>query len=150
VLRRRQRTQADPAGMDRDGITPAEALQGRAAANGGEASPILATEDVSVEFPVRRGVSRVIHQVTLDLRKGEVLGIVGETGSGKSMTLRAIMNLIPPPGRLVSGSVYVQGHDLRRLSKRGWRQLRGAVVGFVPQAPWGGSGPDEHGGASIP
>jgi oligopeptide/dipeptide ABC transporter ATP-binding protein len=103
---------------------------------GNGASPALAVEDVSVEFPVRDGWSRVIHQVTLDLSKGEVLGIVGETGSGKSMTLRAIMNLIPPPGHMVSGRVCVEGSDLRRLSKRGWRHLRGATVGFVPQAPW--------------
>ena len=69
-------------------------------------APLLAVEDVVVDFKTRAGPARVLDHVSLEVQSGEILGIVGESGCGKSMTALSIMGLVPnPPGKVASGSI---------------------------------------------
>lgn len=102
------------------------------------------TETVSAECQVRNltvayrgeaGWLRAVRNVSFDVRPGETLAVVGETGSGKSSTAQAIMKLLPAAGRVTSGSVVVGGTDMLTLSPRQLRQVRGRRIGYVPQQP---------------
>ena len=68
-------------------------------------APVLEIENLTVEFPTKRGVVRAVNHVSLTLHKGEKLGLVGESGSGKSMTLLTLLRLTPHPGRVTSGAL---------------------------------------------
>jgi peptide/nickel transport system ATP-binding protein len=72
-------------------------------------TPVLSVRDLAVSFGTREGVLTAVHGVSLELRRGEVLGLVGESGSGKSVTGLAILGLIDPPGRITRGSIAVAG-----------------------------------------
>jgi len=67
-------------------------------------SPILEVNNLSVEFPMRRELLRVVNNVSFNVERGEILGLVGESGAGKSMTGSAIIGLIDPPGRIATGN----------------------------------------------
>ena len=81
------------------------------------ADPLLSVKDVVVDFKTRYGKARVLDHVSLDINAGEILGVVGESGCGKSMTALSIMGLVPdPPGKVTSGSITLGrcrtfGHD---------------------------------------
>ena len=97
---------------------------------------LLDVRDVSVEFQTRKGVARVLESVSFALGRGETLGLVGESGCGKSMTALAIMRLIPdPPGRITAGSVRFEGTDLLGLDDAGMRAIRGNRVSMIFQEP---------------
>jgi len=98
-------------------------------------APVLAIENLAVEFPTKRGVIRAVNQVSLNLHKGEKLGLVGESGSGKSMTLLTLLRLTPHPGRVTSGALRYLGRDLLSLHSNEMRALRGKDIAMIFQDP---------------
>ncbi len=98
-------------------------------------APLLQVEDVVVEFPTRRGVLRALDHVSFQIQPGEVLGIVGESGAGKSVTGSAIIGLIDPPGRLAGGRVFLDGDRIDGLDDNAMRDVRGKRIGMVFQDP---------------
>jgi peptide/nickel transport system ATP-binding protein len=105
---------------------------GVAAACGGEV-PVLAVEGLRVEFPSGDGVVRAASNVRFSVAAGATLGIVGESGCGKSVTLRALCGLVPPPGQMVAGVVEVEG--VRYESAAELEQLRGEKLSMIFQDP---------------
>src|ERR671919_520547 len=99
------------------------------------ATPLLSVRDLTVEFPTRRGTLRAVDGVSFDLMAGEVLGIVGESGAGKSLTGAAIIHLLEPPGRIAAGQVLLQGKRIDTLPVAAFRRIRGARIGMVFQDP---------------
>jgi peptide/nickel transport system ATP-binding protein len=98
--------------------------------------PLLDVRDLSVQFETRKGIARVLEGVSFALGRGRTLGLVGESGCGKSMTALAIMRLIPnPPGRITAGSVRFEGADLLRLDDAAMRDIRGNRVSMIFQEP---------------
>ncbi|MCV2876769.1 ABC transporter ATP-binding protein [Rhodobacteraceae bacterium XHP0102] len=97
--------------------------------------PLLSLRDVVVEFPTRRGVLRALDGISLDVNAGEVLGLVGESGAGKSMIGSAIIGLIAPPGRIASGEIRLSGQRIDNLGPSQMRALRGKRIGMVFQDP---------------
>jgi peptide/nickel transport system ATP-binding protein len=99
--------------------------------------PLLSVSDLSVEFDLRGGqVSRVIDGLSFDLRAGETLGIVGESGCGKSMTALAVMRLIPvPPGRIAGGTIRLGDENLLAAPEARMRQIRGNDISMIFQEP---------------
>jgi peptide/nickel transport system ATP-binding protein len=96
---------------------------------------LLEIEGLRTHFPTRAGIVKAVDDVSFTVREGEVLGLVGESGSGKSMTGYSIMGLIDPPGRVVDGSIRLNGRDLRTLSPEELRQLRGNRIAMIFQDP---------------
>ena len=102
---------------------------------------LLDVEALSVDFHLPSGTLRAIEDVRLSVEAGEVLGVVGETGSGKSVTVRSIMGLLPAPGRVAAGRILFDGADLVQLSQRRMRQVRAVGISFVAQNPFGALNP---------
>ncbi len=98
-------------------------------------APLLSVRDLVVEFPTRRGVLRALDKVSFDIAEGEVLGMVGESGAGKSLTGAAIIGLLEPPGRIASGEVWLRGERIDNLPRERMRRLRGRRIGMVFQDP---------------
>ena len=97
---------------------------------------LLEVKDLSTHFFTPDGVVRAVDDVSFELGYGETLGLVGESGCGKSVTALSLTRLVPnPPGRIVSGSVVFDGVDLLKLSEDGMRKLRGKEIGFIFQDP---------------
>ncbi len=100
------------------------------------AETVLEVDGLSTYFFTRGGVVKAVDDVSFTLAKGETLGIVGESGCGKSMTALSIMRLVPtPPGRIVAGSVRLNGVDLLELDESEMRDLRGNEVSMIFQEP---------------
>ena len=97
--------------------------------------PILQVEDLTTEFETKRGRIRAVDGVSLAVGRGEILGLVGESGSGKSQTGYSILNLVDAPGRVVGGSITLQGQRLDGLSESQWRHVRGKRIAMVFQDP---------------
>jgi peptide/nickel transport system ATP-binding protein len=100
---------------------------------GGE--PLLSIRGLCVEIPRRRGTLQALYDVNLDVRAGEILGIVGESGAGKSMICNAVIGLLEPPVRIASGAVWFEGRNLAALDEAALRGIRGARIGAVFQDP---------------
>jgi peptide/nickel transport system ATP-binding protein len=98
-------------------------------------APLLEVRDLVVEFPTRRGILRALDKVSFDIAPGEVLGVVGESGAGKSMTGAAIIGLLEPPGRVAGGSVFLRGQRIDNLPPREMRKIRGKRIGAIFQDP---------------
>ena len=96
---------------------------------------LLTVRDLSVSFETRDGVVRAVNDVTFSLEAGKVLALLGESGSGKSVTLRAILGLHQGARTRVSGEVLVKGQDVNQLAERAREALRGSVVSLVFQEP---------------
>ncbi len=96
---------------------------------------LLSVRDLVVEFPTRRGILTAVDRVSFDIRRGEVLGVVGESGAGKSMTGAAIIGLIEPPGHIAGGSVHIAGERVDNLPTEVMRRVRGKRIGMVFQDP---------------
>jgi len=117
--------------------------------------PLLSVRDLRVSFRMDEGTVRAVDGVSFDVFPGQVVGIVGESGCGKSVTTRAVLQLIDPPGRITSGEIlYRQGNtpiDLARQSPRGrmMRDLRGADIALIPQEPMAAFSPVHTVGAQI-
>jgi peptide/nickel transport system ATP-binding protein len=100
------------------------------------ASPLLEVENLEVEFRTRAGVARVLDGVSFSLDASETLGLVGESGCGKSMTALAIMGLVPsPPGRVTGGAVRLRGENLVAASPARMRAVRGNEISMIFQEP---------------
>ncbi len=96
---------------------------------------LLSVRDLVVEFPTRRGVLTAVDRVSFDIARGEVLGVVGESGAGKSMTGSAIIGLIEPPGHIAGGTIHIAGERVDNLSPDAMRKVRGRRIGMVFQDP---------------
>ncbi len=96
---------------------------------------LLEVEDLEVEFPIRDGTLKALRGVNFTLDEGERLGIVGESGAGKSMAAFAILNLVSEPGRISAGRILFEGRDLATLSDEEMRKLRGNRISMIFQDP---------------
>jgi oligopeptide/dipeptide ABC transporter ATP-binding protein len=96
-------------------------------------TPLLEVEGLVVEFPRDGGPVRAAEGVSITVGAGEVVGLVGESGCGKSATALALFRLVPPPGRIVAGTVTLGGVELLALPERELRKYRGAGLAYVPQ-----------------
>jgi peptide/nickel transport system ATP-binding protein len=97
--------------------------------------PVLSVRNLKVEFVTRRSVLRAIDDVSFDIARGEVLGVVGESGAGKSVTGLAVIGLIDPPGRIAGGEIYLSGLRVDNLSPEAMRRVRGKRIGMIFQDP---------------
>ena len=98
--------------------------------------PILEIKDLKIEFDTFEGVSHVLEGIYLTLGRGDTLGLVGETGCGKSITAKAILRLLPiPPARIVSGEILFEGGDLLKKSEEEMKKIRGRRIAMVFQDP---------------
>lgn len=97
--------------------------------------PLLEVVDLVVEFPTRRGVLRALDQVTFSIERGEVLGVVGESGAGKSLTGAAILGLLERPGRIAGGEIRLDGQRIDNLAAEPMRRIRGRRIGMIFQDP---------------
>jgi peptide/nickel transport system ATP-binding protein len=97
--------------------------------------PLLELRDLRVEFPSRHGTLRALDGVSFDIAPGEILGLVGESGAGKSLTGAAIIGLLEPPGRLCGGQVLLEGRRIDDLPREALRRLRGRRIGAIFQDP---------------
>jgi oligopeptide/dipeptide ABC transporter ATP-binding protein len=117
--------------------------------------PLLRVRDLHVSFRMDEGMVRAVDGVSFDVFPGEVVGIVGESGCGKSVTMRAVLQLIDPPGKITGGEImYRQATtsiELTRLSPRArlMRDLRGAEIALIPQEPMAAFSPVHTVGAQI-
>ena len=97
--------------------------------------PLLEVRHLRVEFPTRRATLIALDDVSFDIAPGEILGVVGESGAGKSLTGAAIIGLLDPPGRIASGEIHFDGQRIDNLSYEGMRKLRGRRIGAIFQDP---------------
>jgi peptide/nickel transport system ATP-binding protein len=97
--------------------------------------PVLEVRDLKVEFPTRRGTLVAVDGISFHIDEGEVLGVVGESGAGKSLTGAAVIGLLEPPGRIAEGQILLDGERIDRLPYDRLRQLRGKKVAMVFQDP---------------
>jgi peptide/nickel transport system ATP-binding protein len=102
---------------------------------GATAAPVLQIEDLVVEFPTRRGILTAVDGVSLSIDRGEVLGVVGESGAGKSITGTAVIGLLEPPGRIARGRILLRGERIDGLPEDALRRIRGRRIGAVFQDP---------------
>ena len=99
-------------------------------------SPLLSVEDLHLDFDTFDGVLHVLDGVTFALDSGETVGIVGETGCGKSVTMRSVLRLLPmPPARFSGGAIRFKEQDLATASERDMRRIRGVEIALIPQDP---------------
>jgi len=98
-------------------------------------APLLAIEDLVVEFTTDDGVVRAVDGVALVINPGEIVGLVGESGCGKSVTAMSILGLIRPPGQITGGSIHFRGQDLRTMPVAELRRIRGGQIAMVFQDP---------------
>ncbi|MYF86747.1 MAG: ABC transporter ATP-binding protein, partial [Rhodospirillaceae bacterium] len=101
-----------------------------------DSSALLEVRNLQVDFRTRNGIAHVLDGIEFSLSKGEILGIVGESGCGKSMTALAIMGLVPtPPGRIAGGEIVYRGENLLKASKERMRRIRGNRISMIFQEP---------------
>src|ERR1044072_9339322 len=98
-------------------------------------SHLLEVKNLRTQFPTRAGLVRAVDDVSFYLDRGELLGLVGKSGCGKSMTALSIMRLIAPPARIVEGEVLFDGKDLLKLSDARMREMRGDDIAMIFQDP---------------
>jgi len=118
--------------------------------------PLLRVRDLRVTFGLDEGIVRAVDGTSFDVRPGQVVGIVGESGCGKSVTMRAVLQLVDRPGRIASGAILFRQRDgavvdLARLPARGaqMRAIRGAEIALIPQEPMAAFSPVHTVGAQI-
>ncbi len=96
---------------------------------------LLSVRNLVVEFPNRRGTLRALDGISFDIAPGEVLGVVGESGAGKSLTGASIIGLLEPPGRIASGEILLEGQRIDHLPHEAMRHIRGRKIGAIFQDP---------------
>jgi peptide/nickel transport system ATP-binding protein len=100
-----------------------------------EAKPVLEVKGLTLEFATRRGMLRALDGVSFSIGSGEVLGVVGESGAGKSLTGTAIIGLVERPGRITAGEVHLNGERIDNLPPAAMRTIRGRKIGMIFQDP---------------
>ena len=98
-------------------------------------TPLLEVLNLRVEFPTRRGTLLALDDISFDIAPGEVLGVVGESGAGKSLTGSAIIGLLEPPGRIAGGQIRLEGQRIDDLPYERMRAIRGRKIGAIFQDP---------------
>jgi peptide/nickel transport system ATP-binding protein len=98
-------------------------------------APVVSVEDLRVRFTTPDAVVNAVNGVSFDLHAGRVLGILGESGSGKSVTLRALIGLLPPHRSQVEGRITVAGHDITSMGEAALREVRGTKIAMIFQEP---------------
>ena len=99
-------------------------------------SSLLRVQGLAVGYAQADGsVTRVVNDVSLDIRHGEVHGLIGESGSGKTQTAWSVLRLLPPGGEILAGSILLDGEDLTRASNTTMREVRGGRIAYIPQEP---------------
>jgi len=96
---------------------------------------LLQVKNLVVEFPTRRGTLRALDDISFDIAPGEILGVVGESGAGKSLTGASIIGLLEPPGRVASGQILLEGQRIDNLPHEQMRKVRGRKIGAIFQDP---------------
>src|ERR671916_217295 len=96
---------------------------------------LLEVKDLQTHFRTRAGVVRAVDGVSFTLERGELLGLVGESGCGKSVTALSVMRLVAPPGKIVEGEIWFDGEDLRAASENRMREIRGDDIAMIFQDP---------------
>jgi ABC-type dipeptide/oligopeptide/nickel transport system ATPase component len=97
---------------------------------------LLDVENLAIGYPDGNGgIKQVVHGISFDIRKGEVMGLIGESGSGKTQTAFSILGLLPRGGRLVSGSILFDGKELAGAGARTYDGIRGGRIAYIPQEP---------------
>ncbi|MGL4191234.1 MAG: dipeptide ABC transporter ATP-binding protein [Vibrio sp.] len=96
---------------------------------------LLAVKNLRIEYPSRHGVHVAVKSLTLDIQAGEIVGVVGESGAGKSTVGNAVIDLLSPPGTIAAGEVYLNGEKISGLSPQAMREVRGSKIGFIFQDP---------------
>jgi oligopeptide/dipeptide ABC transporter ATP-binding protein len=107
----------------------------------GASAPLLRIDGLRVEFDTRQGVVAGVNNAGLTIRPGEVVGLVGETGSGKTLMCRSVMRLIPRPGRITAGRIEFVGRDILAMSPGELREFRAHDVGMIYQDPFSSLNP---------
>jgi oligopeptide/dipeptide ABC transporter ATP-binding protein len=95
--------------------------------------PSLAVEDLSIEHRGRRGTARLVDRVSLEVRSGEIVGLIGESGSGKTVTALSVLGLLPRGLRVAGGDIRLSGRSLLRISEAELRSIRGDRIALIPQ-----------------
>ncbi|WP_418316788.1 ABC transporter ATP-binding protein [Piscinibacter sakaiensis] len=98
-------------------------------------APLLEVDRLRVEFPGRHGTLRALDGISFDIAAGEILGVVGESGAGKSLTGSAIIGLLDPPGRIAGGQIRFEGRRIDNLPHEQMRRIRGRSIGAIFQDP---------------
>ena len=98
-------------------------------------SPLLQVKNLRIEFPTRRGTLVAVDDISFDIAAGEVLGVVGESGAGKSLTGAAVIGLLEPPGRIAGGEILLNGRRIDNLPFEELRKIRGREIGAIFQDP---------------
>jgi peptide/nickel transport system ATP-binding protein len=98
-------------------------------------TPLLQVKNLRVEFPTRRGTLLALDDINFDIAAGEILGVVGESGAGKSLTGAAIIGLLEPPGRVAAGEILLEGRRIDNLPYEEMRKVRGRHIGAIFQDP---------------
>ena len=110
---------------------------------------LLDIRGLKTHFDTREGVVKAVDEVSFQINRGEVLGLVGESGCGKSVTSLSIMGLIPHPGEVVAGQVYFDGRDVAQMKPDDVRKLRGEHVSMIFQQPGSALNPVQRAGVQI-
>lgn len=112
---------------------------------------LLSVSGLTVEYTSRLHPdgAPVVQDVGFELHEGRVLAVVGQSGSGKSTIARALQGLLPENGRVTGGRITLSGRDVTHLEQKGWRDVRGSTIGFVPQDPLGSLDPLQRVGDQI-
>jgi oligopeptide/dipeptide ABC transporter ATP-binding protein len=110
---------------------------------------LLSVQGISVVFPTASGFETVVQDVSFDVAAGETVGLVGETGCGKSVTARAILGLLAGGGRITTGHCYFDGVDLVGFSQRRYQEIRGSKIALISQEPTASLDPNYQVGAQI-
>lgn len=97
--------------------------------------PLLMVDDLQVVFPTPHGIVRAVNRVSFEISPGQIYGIVGESGCGKTATGKALLRLVPPPGIIPGGQIFFQGDDLLQKGEQEMRRLRGRRIAMVFQDP---------------
>ncbi len=96
---------------------------------------LLEVKNLRIEYPSRHGVHAAVKSLTLDIQRGEIVGVGGESGAGKSTVGNAGIDLLSPPGTIAGGEVYLNGEKISGLSPQAMREVRGSKIGFIFQDP---------------
>ena len=97
--------------------------------------PLLSVLNLRIEFPTRRGTLVAVDDISFNIAPGEILGVVGESGAGKSLTGAAIIGLLEPPGRIAQGQILLEGQRIDNLPYEKMRKIRGRRIGAIFQDP---------------